>query len=293
MTAEPEGLGRSNRQLRELAHDALYRDETGKRKACQDCGVRFAARPWYRVRTVGHNIPLSRVVAGDTRELIKYDQCAGCNAEQGTRTPEEWRADQVAGAVQPILEITDDQKRIRARVAWEARFRRKQPGVRIDPAKVPDHLLSHAEVYRLAVMKAKITIERLPRQIAEREAKVAAEERSLAYFTALPPKKKRLFGLWSQTDAVRHRLIAHTEKTLNDTRYLLAANVANLEAAQLTLRDLDQYGTIKDCGCVACDSDFDKRISNYKEDRARERRESWIGRRSMPHPSSRRYRRRY
>lgn len=32
-------------------------------------------------------LPLSRVREGETRELVKYDQCAGSNAQQGMRTP--------------------------------------------------------------------------------------------------------------------------------------------------------------------------------------------------------------
>ena len=64
MTTGMQQFGPRNRSLREKAHDALYRDETGTSKSCRDCSVRFAAKPWYRVRTVGHNVPLSRVVQG-------------------------------------------------------------------------------------------------------------------------------------------------------------------------------------------------------------------------------------
>ncbi len=286
-------FGPRNRSLREKAHDALYRDETGTSKSCRDCSVRFAAKPWYRVRTVGHNVPLSRVVQGETRDLVKYDQCAGCNADQGTRTPEEWRAGQASGAAELIRELTDEQKRIKARVTWERQYRRKNPGKRIDSGAIPHHLRSHEEFRRNALSSAKHEVDGAPREIGKLEAEVASAEKTLASVTARPTHTKRLFGLLSTLDRRRVEAIAYYEDKLENARGRLATSRAMLVAAQDTLRSFEAGEGLRDCPCVACMQNFDDEADWRREQNAKERRDRWRGRQPMPYPSRGRYRRRY
>ena len=281
MTDISDSTRRRNRLLREHAFDALYRDETGSSLSCRDCGVRFAAKPWYRVRTVGHNIPLARVGASESRELVKYDQCAGCNAEQGTRTPEEWRADRQAARSEPIGEITDDQKRIRERVRWEKQWRRRRPARdRPGLGEVPAHLRSHEEVFALALAGAKAEIARLPAVIEQREKDLADKERTLAYLRTQPPVVRHLFGLIIRPDRKIAAAIASTEESVDDERRLLDEDAERLSNAETILRQLKSDGRLSDCPCVVCVGDYDDRSERYREDRASDRKAAWYARRS-------------
>ena len=294
MTDTPDSTGRRNRLMSEQAFDALYRDETGSSLTCRDCGVRFAAKPWYRVRTVGHNIPLARVREHESRELVKYDQCAGCNAEQGTRTPEEWSADRRAAAPEPIGEITDDQKRIRERVRWEKQWRRRRPA-RDRPAlgEVPGHLLSHEEAFALALAGAKAEIARLPAAIERREKDLADKERTLAYLRTRPPVVRHLFGLITRPDRRMAAAISSYEKSVADERRLRDRDAERLSNAQAILRQLKSDGSLSDCPCVVCVGDYDDRSERYREDRASDRKAAWYAGRSPRTLSRGGYRRRF
>ena len=284
----------SNRTQREHAFDAMYRDETNRSNRCRDCGVIFASRPWHRVRTVGHNIPLSRLRAGDPRDLVKYDQCAGCNADQGTRTPEEWAADRSSGRIEPIMELTDDQKRLRARATWERAEKRRRQAKhvtdRIDLDEVPDHLLSHLEVTELALEHAKHTIKRGPRELEERQGALDSARRSLGYQEARPEKRRYLFGLIRTIDQDRLRSIERARGGVADAEGRLDFTKQALTTAHGMLEYISVNGGVRNCSCGTCQSNFDVVQQEYKDRREEERIERWRHR-PAARPSSYRGRR--
>lgn len=253
----------------------MYRDETGRSNTWRDCGVRFAAKPWHRVRTVGHNVPLSRVRPNETREFVKYDQCAACNADQGTRTPEEWRADQAAGDVEPVRALTDEQKRIRARVTWDKAYRRKHPSGKPKFYEIPDHLRSHDEILREERSSAKHMIERSKREIGQRERELADAEIWLNVYRDWPTDRSRLFGLVKVRDAKRDSHIKSGEERSYRARSLLKMTRAVVAEAHATLQQLDAVGEVADCPCVDCSHDFDVRAEDYRAEKEEERRERW------------------
>ncbi|HVB27884.1 MAG TPA: hypothetical protein VNE21_08240 [Mycobacteriales bacterium] len=287
MSEAPLTIARRNRLLRELAYDSLYRDETGSSATCRDCGVRFAPKPWYRVRTVGHNIPLARVQEHETRDLVRYDQCAGCNVEQGTRTPDEWHADRRAALPEPIGEITDEQRRIRERVRWEKAWRRKRPA-RDRPAlaEVPGHLLSHEETLTLFLSLTRAEIARLPGIIEGHEKELAVRERQLAYLRTKPTVVRHLFGLVRRLDHAGAAALATCERSVEAARQVLERDRAHLAAAKDTARDVKTEDRLSDCGCVACAGDYEERAERYREERVHARKAAWHALRS-PRPRAR------
>ena len=271
-----------NRRARELALDALYRDETGTSKTCRDCGARFAARPWYRVRTVGHNIPLARVRAPETRSLVKYDQCGGCNADQGTRTPEEWRADQGSGAIEPIRDLTDEQKRLRARVIWQRARRRRTGRKVVELGIVPSYLLSHDEHFRLAVRVKEHAAADTRTRARAIEYRLAAGQKALEEISSWPERVPRLFGLVLVTDRRRLQSLASWKAEIAG----LLAELRSLREQQLQaearLGEVRATRSVHDCRCVTCRHDFDAREADYKNERAarlaQERSDRWHNR---------------
>lgn len=281
-SAAPAGTAPSNRRLREAAWDALYRDETGRSATCRDCGVRFAPKPWYRVRTVGHSVPLSRVRPNETWELVKYDQCMGCNREQGTRTPEEWRADQASGALEPVRGLTGEQKRLRARITWDRaktrRRRRRRLTETIALTEVPDHLRSHAENAKLARERAKGVVDGHERRRAKLAVALASAEHSLEHFRSLPTHRRRLFGLVRQVDEARLRLIADADKKAADLRRALQREDESVLEAQADLDYIRSRGGARGCPCPDCAGDFEERDREWREERREESRRAFRAR---------------
>ncbi|HET7182230.1 MAG TPA: hypothetical protein VFI15_08375 [Candidatus Limnocylindrales bacterium] len=215
----------------------------------------------------------------ETRELVKYDQCAGCNAEQGRRTPDEWHADQVSGEVEPVRMLTDEQKRIRARVTWDKAYRRKHPTGKPKFYEIPDHLRSHDEIRREEQSSARRTIDRSADEVGKREREFADAERWLDAYRGWPTHRPRLFGLVKVRDTRRDGYIKSAEERLERARSLLEMTKGQVTAARATLARLASGGELADCPCVDCRHDFDQRVEDYRAEKEEERRERWQGRR--------------